>query len=169
MQPKHPSPPRTTLDLDQSGDESPVTDRSTYDVGYGRPPVGRRIEPGQSGNPKGRPRAGQAFKTLLQRELEERIPVKEQGRRRKLSKRSIIVKRLVSEAMAGNPKHLAIVLAQDPIVAEVLDEVTAALARPVDTLVKAALLDRLRAAATLADLGPNVGEAPEIGPDLGET
>jgi len=89
------------------------------------------------------------------------VPVKEQGRRRKLSKRGVIVKRLVSEAMAGNPKHLAIVLAQDPIAAEVLDEVTAALARPADAFVKADLIRRLRAAAELELVPPDPTDRPE--------
>ncbi len=138
-----------------------------YAIGYGKPPPGSRFRSGRSGNPKGRPRGDQAFKALLQRELEERVPVKEQGRRRKLSKRSVIVKRLVSEAMAGNPKHLAMVLAQDPIAAEVLDEVTAALARPADAFVKADLIRRLRAAADLEEDSPDRGDPPEPDHDGG--
>lgn len=31
---------------------------SEYDVGYGKPPVRTQFKPGQSGNPKGRPRRG---------------------------------------------------------------------------------------------------------------
>ena len=137
------------IDAAVAGEPRRPLDDPAYAIGYGKPPPGSRFQPGRSGNPKGRPRGDQAFKTLLQRELEERVPVKEQGRRRKLSKRSVIVKRLVSEAMAGNPKHLAMVLAQDPIAAEVLDEVTAALARPADEFVKTELIRRLRAAAEL--------------------
>ena len=134
-----------------------------YAIGYGKPPEGSRFRPGLSGNPKGRPRGELAFRTLLRRELEERVSVKEQGQRRKLSKRGVIVKRLVSEAMAGNPKHLAIVLAQDPVAAEVLDEVTAALARPADAAVKADLIRRLRAAAE--GQGAEIRSADETGPN----
>ena len=146
---------------------SPLSGYPAYEIGYGKPPPGSRFRPGRSGNPKGRPRGDQAFKTLLQRELDERVPVKEQGRRRKLSKRSVIVKRLVSEAMAGNPKHLAMVLAQDPIAAEVLDEVTAALARPADAFVKADLIRRLRAAAELEKDPPDRADPPEPDRDGG--
>jgi hypothetical protein len=31
-------------------------DTATYEVGYGKPPESSRFKPGQSGNPKGRPR-----------------------------------------------------------------------------------------------------------------
>jgi hypothetical protein len=30
--------------------------QSTYDVGYGKPPADTSFKPGQSGNPKGRPK-----------------------------------------------------------------------------------------------------------------
>ncbi len=138
----------------------PPGDGVAHAVGYGRPPQGSRFKPGRSGNPKGRPPGHLAFETLLQRELEERVSVKEQGRRRKLSKRGVIVKRLVSEAMAGSPKHLSIVLAQDPIAAEVLDEVTAALTRPADVAVKADLIRRLRAAAASEEAAPGTTGQP---------
>ena len=154
MQPSDPYLPRDAAD-----DHDPPADRPEFTIGYGRPPQGSPFKPGRSGNPKGRPLGSPAFKTLLQRELEERVSVKDQGRCRKLSKRGIIVKRLVSEAMAGNPKHLAIVLAQDPIAAEVLEEVTAALTRPADAAVKADLIRRLRAAA-VGEAEPEPAEQP---------
>jgi hypothetical protein len=163
----NPSPPRTSDDDPppepgsrggsavhvRDDDGSPGQDGDEA-VGYGRPPRASRFQPGRSGNPKGRPRGSVAFKTLLERELAVSVAVKEQGRRRTLSKRGVIVKRLVSEAMAGNPKHLAIVLAQDPVAAEVLDAVTAALTRPADAAVKADLIERLRAAVSTKQASP---------------
>ncbi|WP_171213043.1 DUF5681 domain-containing protein, partial [Ruegeria sp. HKCCA5839] len=37
-------------------DKRALVARPGYDVGYGKPPKGTRFKPGQSGNPKGRPR-----------------------------------------------------------------------------------------------------------------
>jgi hypothetical protein len=138
---------------DEDGDPrrpGTASDEPDYEVGYGKPPVGRRFKPGRSGNPKGRPKGDQNFRTLFELELSERVPVKEQGRRRKMTRRRVIVKRSVSEAMAGNPKHLAIVLAHDALSARVLEEVSGALSRPVDDVVKRDLILRLRAAVAEA-------------------
>lgn len=158
MPPSHPGLPDDARDNDRPPSAGP-----DYVVGYGRPPHESRFKPGRSGNPKGRPPGSPAFKALLQRELDERISVKDQGRRRKLSKRGVIVKRLVGEAMAGSTKHMAIVLAQDPVAVEVLDEVTAALTRPADAAVKADLIRRLRAAAEEAAPDPDRQAEPEHG------
>ena len=155
MQPADPDLPDDARNHDESLSAGP-----DYVVGYGRPPQDSRFKPGRSGNPKGRPPGSPAFKTLLQRELEERVSVKDQGRRRRLSKRGVIVKRLVGEAMAGSTKHMAIVLSQDSVAVEVLDEVTAALTRPVDAAVKADLIRRLRAAAA-EEVAPDPAEQPE--------
>jgi hypothetical protein len=39
-------------------------------VGYGRPPAATRFKPGQSGNPKGRPR-GRSLTTILRQSLDK--------------------------------------------------------------------------------------------------
>ena len=37
-----------------------------YEVGYGRPPIESRFQPGQSGNPKGRRKRQRNLKTVVQ-------------------------------------------------------------------------------------------------------
>jgi len=41
---------------DQSKFGAPLIERPGYDVGYGKPPAHSRFKPGQSGNPRGRPK-----------------------------------------------------------------------------------------------------------------
>lgn len=48
-----------------------------YDVGYGKPPTRYQYKPGQSGNPRGRPRrpsSYRSFNAYLARALRHRIP-----------------------------------------------------------------------------------------------
>jgi Family of unknown function (DUF5681) len=49
---------------------------SEYKVGKCRPPVDKQYKPGQSGNPKGRPRGRRNTKTLIERVLEEPVTVR---------------------------------------------------------------------------------------------
>jgi hypothetical protein len=72
-----------------------------YEIGWGRPPKGKRFKPGKSGNPKGRPKGSKALTTLVQEELKARIPVSEGGVTKRMSKGQAIVKRLFSGALTG--------------------------------------------------------------------
>ena len=40
-------------------------DKQNSAVGYGRPPVNRQFKPGQSGNPRGRPKGSKNFPTMF--------------------------------------------------------------------------------------------------------
>lgn len=73
-----------------------------YDVGYGKPPTHTRFRPGQSGNPRGRPRGSKNLATIFDKELSATVAVTEGGKRRKLSKRQVIVKRLIQKAIEGD-------------------------------------------------------------------
>jgi hypothetical protein len=52
-------------------------------VGYKRPPTHTRFKPGQSDNPKGRPKHARNLKTEFLEELNEVILVREGGGRRR--------------------------------------------------------------------------------------
>lgn len=73
----------------------------TYEVGYKRPPKSGQFKPGQSGNRKGRPKGSLNFDTLLERELNSSVSVAENGRRKQVRKKEVIVKQLVNKAAAG--------------------------------------------------------------------
>jgi len=74
-------------------------------VGPGNPPRSSRFQPGQSGNPGGRPKIERDFSRLVNKELDKTlIGSGDDGKPIKLSKRDIIVKRLVADAAKGNLK-----------------------------------------------------------------
>lgn len=73
-----------------------------YEVGYGRPPVASRFQPGQCGNPKGRPRKAKSLAAEIERELDAKIIVREGGIARKLPKRTIISRQLTDSACRGD-------------------------------------------------------------------
>jgi hypothetical protein len=71
-------------------------------VGYKRPPKHARFKPGQSGNPKGRPKHARNLKTEFLEELGETIRVREGDRDMKISKQRAFVKALVAAAIKGD-------------------------------------------------------------------
>lgn len=71
-------------------------------VGYKNPPRGSQFKPGQSGNPKGRPPGSKNLKTLIERELNQKVTVREGSRSRQLTKREVLVKQLVKKALEGD-------------------------------------------------------------------
>jgi len=61
-----------------------------------------RFKPGQSGNPKGRPKGTKNLKTDLMEELGETILVREGEQSRRVSKQRALVKSLLMLALKGN-------------------------------------------------------------------
>jgi uncharacterized protein DUF5681 len=77
-----------------------------FTVGYGRPPVHTRFKPGQSGNPKGRPRGSINLQTLLMKLALKKAAITENGRPRKISKLEVAYTQMVNKAAAGDIKSL---------------------------------------------------------------
>lgn len=80
-----------------------------YDIGYGKPPKKGQFKPGQSGNPKGRPKGAKNLKTELLEELTERIEIKESGKARKVSKQRGMIKALTIKALSGDARAANII------------------------------------------------------------
>ena len=77
-----------------------------YEVGYGKPPVNTRFKPGQSGNPKGRPRGSKGFATLMRKALSETVLVREDGQLRHMSRREAIIKCWLTRALKGEARAI---------------------------------------------------------------
>jgi hypothetical protein len=80
-------------------------------VGYGRPPMMTRFRPGQSGNPRGRPKGARNLGTVVAAALSERVAINENGRRRRITKLEAAVKQLVNRAASGEARATQLLLA----------------------------------------------------------
>jgi len=73
-----------------------------YDVGYGKPPKKAQFKPGQSGNPRGRPKKTQNFRTDLREELQAQVSVNEGGHVQTISRQRALIKRTIEKALKGD-------------------------------------------------------------------
>jgi len=81
-------------------------------VGPHNPPVTTRFRPGQSGNPRGRPRVKRHLGAVVARALSERVTIEEtDGRVRRLSKLEATVKQIVDGATKGDPRATKLLFA----------------------------------------------------------
>lgn len=84
----------------------------TYSVGYKKPPQRTQFRPGQSGNPKGRPKKVPTLLDILSRELNRRVSFVSNGKRRKVSMLEVIVKQHLKKAANGDSKAATMVFDQ---------------------------------------------------------
>ena len=72
-------------------------------VGFMEPPQDTRFKPGQSGNPRGRPKGSQNFLSVLRKSLSEKVMVTENSHKKRISKLELVTKQLVNQAAKGDP------------------------------------------------------------------
>lgn len=105
---------------------------SDDEIGYRKPPKHARFKPGQSGNPKGRPKGGRNFKTDLMATLKAPVRVTKDGKPKTLSTQEAILYRLREKALKGEARAIdrlvALALAHnnEELPAEASQEVSAA-------------------------------------------
>ena len=68
-------------------------------VGYGEPPKHTQFKPGQSGNPKGRPKGHKNIKTEVLEKLNSTVTVVKNGRPTKISLRRAVLEVLGAKAL----------------------------------------------------------------------
>ena len=86
-------------------------DGTSFGVGYGRPPVAHRFRPGQSGNPRGRPRGKQGIATAIDALMQHKVSVTLNGRKRKVSVSEAMLMRVREKALGGDMKAISMLLA----------------------------------------------------------
>jgi len=118
-----------------------MTDK-TYAVGKSKPPLHSRFKPGQSGNPKGRPKGKRNLRSELLEELSGTITIKENGRPVTVSKAHAIMKAMMSKAAAGDART-AQYLIDMALKLDTPEENSTTEAAPDDEAILAAYRDRI--------------------------
>jgi hypothetical protein len=75
-----------------------------YEVGKGRPPQRTRWKPGQSGNPKGRPKGVKNLNTILIETLGQKIEVRVKGKTRKITVLEGIVMKFLQQGLTATSR-----------------------------------------------------------------
>ncbi|MCC6947027.1 MAG: hypothetical protein IT539_04590 [Bradyrhizobiaceae bacterium] len=87
-------------------DTQAMPDGNDYEVGYAKPPRATRFKPGQSGNPKGRPKGVRNFKTDVKATLKSPVKLSREGKARKVTTQAAMLLRLREKALGGDGRAL---------------------------------------------------------------
>ena len=84
--------------------------RPKDEIGKGSTPHPTRFKPGQSGNPKGRPKGAKGAASMARAELKRKVTVTQNEVRRKMTVEEVAYRRLADKAIAGDLKALMLLL-----------------------------------------------------------
>jgi hypothetical protein len=85
-------------------------DEPAEKVGPGKPPRHTRFQPGQSGNPNGRPKGSKNFATILQQQLRKKVTITVDGKSKRMAVREVIARRLANDSMKGTTKAMELLI-----------------------------------------------------------
>ena len=85
-------------------------ENENYEVGKGKPPKKHQFRPGQSGNPKGRPKGSKNLHHVLTRILGENITVTDAGKKMVIDKFEGAIRAMVNKSFEGSPASLKLLL-----------------------------------------------------------
>lgn len=81
-------------------------EQNDYEVGYKKPPRSSQFKEGSSGNPRGRAKSPLNFDDQLMKEFGSFMTINENGRPVRVSKREVMIKQTLNQAIKGNPQAI---------------------------------------------------------------
>jgi hypothetical protein len=93
------------------GGSAKGTPGADYEVGYAKPPPEHRFKPGNNANPKGRRKGTKNRRVVVQDVLLEQITVREGSETKQMSKLEALLKKTISDALAGDKKAAGLIFA----------------------------------------------------------
>lgn len=80
--------------------------KKNYPVGYKKPPEETRFKPGQSGNPKGRPKGKLGVTASINKMLAEKVIIETGGKTEKINKLELLIRTIFKQALEGKTAAL---------------------------------------------------------------
>jgi hypothetical protein len=80
--------------------------RGDYEVGYGRPPVATRFQPGNLRNPRGRPKPKKTAGQLIEEALNAKVKINAEGKTKTMTMQQVIIRTLINAAARGDNKAI---------------------------------------------------------------
>ena len=81
-----------------------------YEIGYKKPPKQAQFQPGQSGNPKGRPKGSKNLATDLQEELGQKVVITEANKKQTVTKQRAMLKTMFAKALKGDARSATVLI-----------------------------------------------------------
>ena len=97
-----------TEDSNNTSPEPPLAGNED-DVGYKKPPKKSQFKPGQSGNPKGRPKGSMSRERRFEKHLNRKVSLSIDGKMQTLTARDMVDLSLISKAAKGSIAHIKLV------------------------------------------------------------
>jgi hypothetical protein len=88
-----------------------MPDDRPYAVGYRKPPQKTRFRKGSSGNPNGRPKGSNNLATVLERELQRKVVIREYGQRKTITKLEAALTQLTNKSASGDLVAIKLLIA----------------------------------------------------------
>jgi hypothetical protein len=82
----------------------------SYETGYGRPPKQHQFKPGQSGNPRGRPKGSKNTSTIIDEILNRKVRIRTERGVRKITVHEAMLTGIADQGLKGNTKSAAFLL-----------------------------------------------------------
>ena len=101
--------------LDETDPAAPHEQSSPFRddvVGYGRPPKQHQFQPGQSGNPRGRPVGVKSLSHIVQKVFGQKVTITENGRARRVPRVEALLLRCAGDAARGDARAMRTALQQ---------------------------------------------------------
>jgi hypothetical protein len=91
-------------------DDSDSTSDAPYETGYGKPPKQHQFKPGQSGNPRGRPKGAKNTATIIDEILNRKVRVRTGDTVRKMTVLEAMLTGFADHGLKGDTKSAAFLL-----------------------------------------------------------